>query len=243
MAMARSLAESRDRRPDRARERAGALALTVFAYAAVIGLLCLFRGAPQVHRVENRLNTILLKVPPSPPPKKIMPRSRPARFVGVKSESPPAPRDPILPEGPAPAIIPPIVDLPKTDVAMEGPASAAIGSSSQAGGGTGNGSGSGGTVVFKGEWQREPTPNELNRYLPRSMPGVGWGQITCRTIENFRVTDCEVFAEYPKGSGLGEAVRLASHTFRIKPPIVDGRPMIGAWVRIVILYNSPIRLY
>ena len=43
--------------------------------------------------------------------------------------------------------------------------------------------------------------------------------------------------ESPMGSGFGRAVRLAAWQFLVLPPRVDGKVMVGSWVRIRIDYS------
>jgi hypothetical protein len=84
--------------------------------------------------------------------------------------------------------------------------------------------------LFDADWYRRPTHAEMATYMPQ-MSQPGWGMVACRTAPDFRVEDCREIGESP-GSHLARAVREASWQFRVLPPRVNGRPMIGAWVRI-----------
>lgn len=230
----------------RLRHRASALALTGLVYAAIALIFLLFPSAGmQVVKVRDRLTAVLLPLPQQKPPERppLRPSRMPGDHPGTQTFHKPDPAPPpLLPEQPAPAVVAPIVDLPKLSTADIGSASDALGSSSQvgsgsgAGGGTGLGDGSGGGPLYDAQWQREPSHEELTRYLPSGAPAMGWGLIACRTRDNYRVTDCALLDEFPKGSGIGKAVRDAAHQFRVKPPTVGGKPQIGAWVRIRIGY-------
>lgn len=100
------------------------------------------------------------------------------------------------------------------------------------------GTGPNGEKLYAAEWYRNPTPAELAYYVPAGAPRVGWGLIACRTVENYRVEDCQEIGQSPPGSGFARAVREAAWQFRVRPPRVGGRPMIGAWVRIRIDYTE-----
>lgn len=97
--------------------------------------------------------------------------------------------------------------------------------------------GSGGSErLYDVDWYRKPTSAELGFYLPKR-PGLsGWGMIACRTAANYRVEDCREIGQSPAGSGFARAVREAAWQFRVLPPRVGSRPVIGAWVRIRIDY-------
>jgi hypothetical protein len=97
----------------------------------------------------------------------------------------------------------------------------------------GPGEGPGGAHLYNAEWFREPTHAEMVTYMPVGGGSPGsWGMIACRTIEHNHVEDCRELAESPAGSGLARALRRASWQFLVRPPRVDGRKLIGSWVRI-----------
>ena len=102
-----------------------------------------------------------------------------------------------------------------------------------------NGDGSQGQRAPNGErlydaaWYREPTDAEMGAYMPkRQLPDGAWGDVYCRTAPDWRVEDCHELGESPPGMGLARAVRLASWQFKVRPPRVGGKTLIGSWVRI-----------
>lgn len=95
----------------------------------------------------------------------------------------------------------------------------------------GPGEGPGGARLYNAQWYSEPTHAELAFYLPHGAPS-GVAMIACRTIPNFHVEDCRELGETPPGGGLARAMRQAAWQFRVRPPRLGGKPMIGAWVRI-----------
>lgn len=102
----------------------------------------------------------------------------------------------------------------------------------------GPGEGPGGVQLYEAEWYRRPTHAELAGYMPPGTPADGWGLVACRTIENYQVDNCQALGESPLGSGFARAVRQAAWQFRVLPPRVNGKPMIGSWVRIRIDYRQ-----
>lgn len=103
---------------------------------------------------------------------------------------------------------------------------------------TGPGEGPGGVQLFEAEWYRRPTHAELSTYVPGNAPAKGWGLVACKTVENFHVENCQMLGESPQGSGFARAVRLAAWQFLVRPPRVNGKPMVGSWVRIRIDYSQ-----
>ncbi len=157
-----------------------------------------------------------------------------------KSSSAPAKQKPVAPAAAkkTPEILPPqpkptpnIVPMSHDDFAASdiGKLGKAAGS---AGGKTANGSGDGpgGQTLYPAEWYREPSPYVLAESLPNGAPNGAWATIACRTIEHFRVENCVGIGE--SHVGLALALRKAAWQFLVLPPRVNGRPLIGAWVRI-----------
>lgn len=101
----------------------------------------------------------------------------------------------------------------------------------------GPGEGPGGVQLFEAEWYRRPTHAELATYLPGNAPAEGWGLVACKTIDHYRVENCQALGEAPLGSGFAKAVRLAAWQFLVLPPRVNGKVMVGSWVRIRIDYR------
>jgi hypothetical protein len=100
------------------------------------------------------------------------------------------------------------------------------------------GGGSGGDQLYEADWYRRPTDAELSFYLPKNRRPIGWGMIACQTVPGNRVENCREIGQSPPGSGLSRAVREAAWQFRVLPPRVGSKPMIGAWVRIRIEYTE-----
>lgn len=96
--------------------------------------------------------------------------------------------------------------------------------------------GPGGEKLYAASWYREPYDDEMRGYLSTAQ-GPGWGLIACKTVADFRVENCAVVDEYPKGSNIARAAVAASWQFRVRPPRLGGRVMVGEWVGIRIDYS------
>jgi hypothetical protein len=92
------------------------------------------------------------------------------------------------------------------------------------------GGGPGNAQLFDADWYREPTRGQLAAYFPAGAR-PGWGLIACQTAPHYRVENCQALSDSP-GSGLAQALRRAAWQFQVIPPRINGRPIIGAWVRI-----------
>ncbi|HMN55067.1 MAG TPA: hypothetical protein PKC32_12870 [Sphingopyxis sp.] len=93
-----------------------------------------------------------------------------------------------------------------------------------------------GEPLYAASWYREPSDDELRGYLSTAS-GPGWGLIACRTAPDYRVEDCVGLDEYPNGSHINRAVLAAAWQFKVRPPRVGGRVLVGSWVRIRIDYG------
>lgn len=94
-----------------------------------------------------------------------------------------------------------------------------------------------GEKLYVAEWHVRPTHAQLATYISDRAFTSGWGLIACRTIANYRVEDCQEPGEFPRGSGYAGSVRQAAWQFRVRPPRVGGRYLVGEWVAIRIDYE------
>ena len=239
------------------RQRGVAIAVTVAVHVGL--LLLLLWMAPEVFAPERPAPNTFRLLPigdgaeeverPAPTPK-------PASGAAARAETEPRPTPPEPEPEPPPPPTPPTLNyipVSRSDLASlngalasrgTAPAAGASAGQGTAGNGRergdedGGGTGPGGERLYDPDWQRRPSSAELAFYTPKSAPRPGWGLIACRTAERFAVEDCRVLAESPQGSGYGRAVQAAAWQFRVRPPRVGGRPLIGAWVRIRIDYTE-----
>lgn len=148
---------------------------------------------------------------------------------------------PPMPTPPLPSTAPPIEApaVPKIGVRMREGASAGPGDRRSASSGDSErmGNAPNGEPMYKAAWYREPTESELRGYLSTAN-STGWGLIACRTAPDFRVEDCVAIDEYPAGSQINRAILAAAWQFRVRPPRVGGRLLVGSWVGIRIDYGQ-----
>lgn len=245
------------RRPVPLQRRIATLALVVAIHVAILWLL--LRIAPtMMSPPPGEKSPLVVDMLPAD---QVAPAAAPARQVqrkaaaGSASTAPPVTTVAPPPDVPPP---PPVPATPSNDVwskviPMTGrefaraaitPGTRSIGEGagrSDAAGDSGDGDADtdagGGERLYAADWYRRPTHAELSTYLPRNAR-PGWGEVACRTIPNNQVTDCREIGQSVRGSGLAGAVRQAAWQFRILPPRVGGKPLIGSWVRIRITYTD-----
>ena len=215
-------------------QRARAIALTLCA--ELVFLLLLLGIAPSlIEQAEAPGGPATFDLAPPAPKAKTAARKEKAK--ASKSAKAPARRQPITP--PLPPTTAPaksaLIDMSKEDLAASDIATLGTSGSKAAGGSAtamGPGEGPGGARLYKAEWVVEPTDAELAYYLPNGAERGSSAEIACQTIDNYRVENCRLLGESPMGSGLARAMRLAAWQFKVRPPSIDGKPLIGAWVRI-----------
>lgn len=203
----------------------------------VIALLKLAPALPDRKKADER-PTVFQTLPepkptPAPPTRVVSRVKRPSG--GKPRPAPPAPTPPSGPETP-PSWLVSKDEFAAADISKIPARSGSVASSDGAGSGADSGSaygpgeGPGGQTLYYAEWYREPTDAEMGTYLPKNIDS-GWGLIACQTIPGNRVENCRSLGETP-GSGISRGMRLASWQFLVRPPRINGRPVIGAWVRI-----------
>jgi hypothetical protein len=218
--------------------RAASLVLTVLAHLLI--LLALLRSTNfqfQPPSGERRLVTVNIasEAQREAPRRRETVRRQAARAAPPPPPIPPPPPTPVRP--PQPWVVNPELagfDLSRTrSTPVERPAAQAADSGADSAGvyGPSDAPGGGGRL-YEAEWYREPSEAELAFYMPRGV--IGYGVIACRTVERFHVEDCREVSESPPGSRMASAVREAAWQFLVRPPRINGKPMIGAWVRIRI---------
>ncbi|AXJ96973.1 hypothetical protein DM480_09225 [Sphingomonas sp. FARSPH] len=239
--------------PDR-RRRAISLALTIVAHILIVLLLLLLPNSPLTRMgPSTALTTFDVSSSGSPSPSKAQAKKQaaaaPRGGAPEVKPQPTPPQDQPLPP-PPPEVVPDnmlIMDrasFAATDVSkIKGKKSArelaaagdASGDSGDAGAGDdtpGAGKGPGGQRLYAAEWYREPVASQTSPYMPKEIREGSWAEIACRTAPDYRVEDCQQIGESPVGAGLARGLREAAWQFRVRPPRINGKPMIGTWVRI-----------
>ena len=224
------------------RQRAGALGLTVLVELAVLLLVLAFGGARLRERIVSAAPTSIVFVPnpaPSPARQRQAERAKEAAKPPVPKPQRPLPATPPMPRAELPFVPMSRADLAASDISKLGTAGAPAGTSEADGASAAAvGEGPGGVTLYQAEWVVEPSDAQLRTYLPRSIDKGSWALIACRTIAHNQVENCAQLGESPRGSGLSKAMRLAAWQFRIRPPRIGGKPMVGAWVRIRIDFSK-----
>jgi hypothetical protein len=220
------------------RRRLVALLLALAVHGGVV-LMLLRQQFYVPMRESGALAVFNIDAPPAPKAKKAQPNKA---NQAERAVEPPRPRPPAEPVETPPVELPFMqlsrADLAASDIGKMESRKPATGQTGITGPAIGPGEGPGGRQLFNAQWYRRPTNAELSGYLPANAPRTGWGVIACQTIEHYEVENCRALGEFPLGSGFARAVRQAAWQFRVIPPRVDGKPMIGTWVRIRIEYTN-----
>lgn len=224
------------------RNRFASSAITVVIVALLVLVLVRMGAMPFLPPGDGRPLATFDVAPPGP---KAAPAKRQAEQTKAAPKQAARPRTtpPPPPLPPPPLELPGVIKLSREDYSASNisrfpKAAAAPGDGTELAGGKtgggaeggGGGGGPNGETLYNAEWVREPTRAEMVTYLPRRSES-GFGMIACRTIERNRVEDCREIGETP-GSGIARGMRRAAWQFLVRPPRVNGKPMIGAWVRI-----------
>lgn len=222
------------------RQRVTAALLALGVATVVILLLILSGIMPQVFvPVGRTLSTF--NVRGGSETRAPSPRPRPQSKAAARRATPPPPARALPPPVVKMEVAPPtgMIVLSKDEFAgadigkIKGAADAGAGAETAAADSKapyGPGAGPGGKTLYAAEWVREPTRTEMATYMPHGMV-EGWGMIACQTIARNRVENCRQLGESP-GSGISRGMRQAAWQFLIRPPRINGRPMVGAWVSI-----------
>lgn len=233
-----------DRQRGAIRRRASAFLVVLVVHCLLAGVLLMLTPArphlPDEAKIFELLSFSEPKPAPAPAPKAKRAASKPSPVKPpTKPPVTPPVTPPVQPTTPTPPklfdkLLFDAIDISKLpnrrNESAAGKTAEGTGKDSTAA--YGPGEGPGGKTLYNAEWYREPTHAELAYYLPNGAPQDSWAMIACRTVEKNGVEDCQELGESPPGSGLARALRQAAWQFRVLPPRVDGRKMVGTWVRI-----------
>ena len=220
---------------DRPAHRRLVASLLVILIEALVIVALIVLGAPQVtpRKLQRELVALTLAAP-----KAAQEAAKPSKSPSPQPRRAPAPpkkaHDPLPIQ---PRSTPNMVVVSKDDFAASdiGKLKATNGTGSGKAA-YGPGEGPGGKTLYPAEWYVEPPHSVLAPYLKGNVPEGSWAMIACHTIEHNHVDNCFGLGE--STPGLSSALRQAAWQFLVRPPRVDGRPLVGAWVRIRFDFNE-----
>lgn len=240
------------------RRRAASIGLALLFEAALLLMLLTLGTRPGQHEATDQVVSTFDVTENSPTPEQPeAPPEQPAPAEAASAEQTPRQRAP----SPSPPSTPPAVVLPRPSTAPALPPArpaqptpaptgikavirsdmATVRGPQGSAGAPGDsqriaGSGPNGEPLYAAKWYREPYPDELTGYLD-DVNQPAWALINCKTEPDFRVDHCVLVDEWPQGSNMGRSVLAAAWQFKVRPPRVGGRSMVGEWVRIRIDYS------
>ena len=231
--------------------RSAAIAASLGITLLLLLLLMLTFAPVEEPQVQGeRTNVVAIESPSiTPPEAEPQPQAEPQDQPPATAPTPRPPSDRPIPTATAePAPAPPIPPSPVPPLAPSAPAAPTPPANAPVYGPPNKGSSASrdtprvgtapnGEPLYAASWYREPSHGELSGYLSTAS-GPGWGLIACRTAPDFRVEDCVALEEYPHGSQINRAILAAAWQFRVRPPRLGGRSMVGTWVRIRIDYSN-----
>jgi protein TonB len=215
----------------------GVLGLTVLIELLLLLLVIAFGGSRIRERVSGAAATAIVFIQ-NPVEKSAAPQQQARAEKAAAKPTLPVPPLPVPPRPMPVRETLPFIPMTKADLAAGD--IARLGTAGSPGAGAANGTtaaagpgdGPGGVQLYNAEWVVEPSDAQLRPYLPKSVEAGSWALIACQTIAHNHVENCAQMSEGPRGSGLSKAMRLAAWQFLIRPPRIDGKPQVGAWVRI-----------
>ena len=207
------------------RNRKTALVIVVIVEALLIlALLSLAVSPSPPRKAGGDLSTFDIAAEKAAPEK-----ARKSTTTQKATITPPVETPPItLPTPPIPT--PNMVVVSKDDFAAADISKLGKSGSGSSKGVYGPGEGPGGKTLYPAEWYVEPPDSALRPYLPDGAPPGSWAMIACQTIARYHVENCYTLGQ--SHAGLSSALRQAAWQFLVRPPRVDGKVLVGAWVRI-----------
>jgi hypothetical protein len=221
-----------DWRHQKLSHRAIALGLAIFI--EILFLLALLQIVPMpfTKKLDTPLMTTFELMPSETP----QPTTKPVKAGGAPPAKAPTPRSApvVVPKIPRPILTMSKDEFAATDISklLKQGGSDGAGAGKGSGSAMGPGEGPGGEPMYNAEWYTEPPRGALALYLPNGAPPNSWGMVACKTIPNYGVENCQQLGESPAGSGISRALRLAAWQFKVRPPRIGGRALMGVWVRI-----------
>ncbi len=225
------------------RQRVAVLGATLLLELVLLLIVIAFGGSKVRDAILPSSPTQIIFVPNEVARTSLPQRRRTAEKAAPRPTPPARPPktpSPVLPRAALPYVPMSRVDLAASDISKLGTAGGAPAAADGAASGTSAavGEGPGGVTLYNAEWVVEPSDAQLRGFLPGAVAAGSWALIACQKIAHNQVENCAQLGESPRGSGLSKAMRLAAWQFRIRPPRIDGKPMVGAWVRIRIDFGK-----